>query len=400
MTKVNPEILKWARETAGFSLEEASKKLKLESAYDMTPSQRLTSYEEGKDEPSRSLLTRMAKHYRRSLLVFYLKEPPKKADRGQDFRILPEGYTEENKALVDSLLREIKVRQGIIRNAMMDEEDVRELNYVGSLEKDDDLEVYTNKIHNLLEFDIQEYYTKPTKLEAFNLLRSKIEKIGVFVLLIGDLGSYHTSFDTSVFRGFALSDNIAPFIIVNDNDSKAAWSFTLIHEFTHLLLGQTGISNSYTNNNIERLCNSVASRVLLPENELRYLELDRSDSFEDQVERIAHFSMKKNLSNSMVAYRLFLDGVIERNEWEEFRAFFTSKWIESREKRRQESRGSSGGPSYYVIRKHRLGENLISTVHNMIYEGLLTTVKAGRVLGINPKKIQNVFDQQLPVGKV
>jgi len=38
--------------------------------------------------------------------------------------------------------------------------------------------------------------------------------VGIFVLLIGDLGSYHTAFDLEVFRGFALSDDIAPFIII------------------------------------------------------------------------------------------------------------------------------------------------------------------------------------------
>jgi Zn-dependent peptidase ImmA (M78 family) len=400
MTKINPEILKWARETAGFSLEEASKKISLGVAFGKSPSQRLNSFERGEDEPSRALLTRMAKQYRRPLLVFYLKEPPKIADRGQDFRTLPEGYTEENQAIVDALLRDIKVRQSLIKNAMLDEEDVNDLDYIGSFNSDEDLVKYTDGISHLLNFNIQEYYKKSTKSEAFNYLRSRIEVLGVFVLLIGDLGSYHTSIDTSVFRGFALSDKIAPFIVINDNDSKAAWSFTLLHEFTHLLLGQTGISNSFTNTSVERLCNSVASHVLLPEKELRYLELDRIDLSEDLINRISKFSVQRNLSNSMVAYRLFVNSFVSEYQWQELRAYFSSKWIESKKKARQASKASVSGPSYYVIRRHRLGEKLISTVHNVTYDGLLTTVKAGRVLGIAPKNIQNLFDDRLPIQKV
>ena len=67
----------------------------------------------------------------------------------------------------------------------------------------------------------------------------------MFVLLKGDLGNYRTAIDVEVFRGFAIADDIAPFVVINDNDSKAAWSFTLLHELTHLLLGQTGISGGH-----------------------------------------------------------------------------------------------------------------------------------------------------------
>jgi hypothetical protein len=35
-----------------------------------------------------------------------------------------------------------------------------------------------------------------------------------------------------VFRGFALADDLAPFIVINDNDP--AHSFTLPHELVHI----------------------------------------------------------------------------------------------------------------------------------------------------------------------
>ena len=83
MPIVNPKILKWARETAGMTLEEAAQ------ALDVTRPQRLEELELGKEQPSRPLLLRMAKEYRRPLLTFYLSNPPGRGDRGQDFRTLP-----------------------------------------------------------------------------------------------------------------------------------------------------------------------------------------------------------------------------------------------------------------------------------------------------------------------
>ncbi len=78
----------------------------------------------------------------------------------------------------------------------------------------------------------------------FELLRKKPEAAGVFVLLIGNLGNYLTTIDLEMFRGFALADEVAPFVIINDQDAKTAWSFTLLHELVHLWLGQTGVSGA------------------------------------------------------------------------------------------------------------------------------------------------------------
>ena len=55
------------------------------------------------------------------------------------------------------------------------------------------------------------------------------------------MGNYLSAIDVDVFRGFAIADDIAPFVVINDNDSVSAWSFTLLHELVHLLLGETGI---------------------------------------------------------------------------------------------------------------------------------------------------------------
>jgi transcriptional regulator with XRE-family HTH domain len=77
MPMLNPDILKWARKSAGLSLDEAAHAIELKEAHGTSGPERLAAMEAGKADPSRPLLLRMAKVYRRSLLVFYLEKPPK-----------------------------------------------------------------------------------------------------------------------------------------------------------------------------------------------------------------------------------------------------------------------------------------------------------------------------------
>jgi transcriptional regulator with XRE-family HTH domain len=69
---VNPEILVWARNTAGLTRDEAARAFGFNDTRDRSAAQRLMAYEAGDDEPSRSVLLRMSKAYRRALVVFYL----------------------------------------------------------------------------------------------------------------------------------------------------------------------------------------------------------------------------------------------------------------------------------------------------------------------------------------
>ena len=135
----------------------------------------------------------------------------------------------------------------------------------------------------------------------------RAESAGIFVLLKGDLGNYLTALDTGVFRGFSIADQVAPFIVINDQDARPAWSFTLLHEAMHLLLGHTGVGNAQTDNGIERFCDDVAGAFLLPAGELDALALD-SDNLNELSERISRFAAETKVSRTMVAYRAEREG--------------------------------------------------------------------------------------------
>ncbi|MFH1884841.1 MAG: XRE family transcriptional regulator [Planctomycetota bacterium] len=393
MPKVNPDIIRWARETAGLTLEEAAKKLTLHQARGVSAIDRLAALESGDDEPTRSVLTKMAKQYRRPLLTFYMTAPPRKGDRGQDFRTLPEDYSDTDEALLDALIRDVKARQSMVRAMLEDEEDTEPLPFVGSLRMSQGISAVLSSIQETLQIDRAEFRAEDSPSEAFTLLRNRVEAAGIFVLLIGNLGSYHTAIDLEIFRGFALADDIAPFVIINDQDARSAWSFTLLHELAHIWLGQTGVSGWRAEISIEKFYNDVAGEFLLSNSELEQLDVNDGTDLESAQRRIGEFAMDRNLSASMVTYKLYRIGTIDFESWRLISETFRKMWIAQRNERRIKAREQeSRGPTYYPVRRHRIGKALIELVGAMMRAGAITTSKAGKVLGVKAKNVQTLID--------
>ena len=350
MPKVNPAILRWARETAGLDEQEAVEKLSIRDARGVAAVDRLRALEDGSDPPSRALLVRMAKKYRRPLLTFYLTSPPEPTDRGEDFRVLPRGAPPEDEPLLDALIRDVRARQGLIKSALLDEEELEPLPFVGSVTMQTGVQAVIDAMRAVIRLPLEEYRGCHDVDEAFALLRTRTEEAGVFVLLLGNLGSHHTNIDLETFRGFALADESVPFLVINDQDHHAAWSFTLLHELAHLWLGQTGVSGGRPELAVERFCNEVASEFLLPAGELEEFVGVGRLAVTDVAQRIGDFASPRKISHSMVAP---IKGGKERE----------------------------GGPSYYVVRRHRLGTALVEATARLMAVGALTTSKAGTVLG-------------------
>lgn len=392
MPNVNPEILLWARKTANLTPEQAVGKLQIRDARGVSAVQRLLAYETGQVAPTRGLLTRMAKHYRRPLLTFLLSAPPRIRERGVDFRVLPGSAPTHESALVDALLRDVRTRQSMIRAALEDEEEAEPLPFVGAATMEDGRAATLGKLHALLGVDRSHNRAQSDADAAFRLLRTSAEAAGVFVLLKGDLGSHHTAINVQVYRGFVIADEVAPLIAINDGDVKTAWSFTLLHELVHLLLGQTGISGAPADTPIERFCNDVAGEFLLLPDELDSIGLpDVAYDTDETINRISEFARERHLSRAMVAYAALRRDLITSKVYGDLTTQFRSRWLQERHSRR-EARTQGTGPSYYVVRRHRLGNALLELTGRMMDTGALTTSKAARILGVRAASVPALMD--------
>lgn len=376
----NPDVFRWAREHAGLEPEAASRALGIVAAS-------LAAIERGDKEPTRTTLSKMAKVYHRPLLTFYLAEPPRTGDRGDDFRTVVADRSVEAEADIDALVRDLRARQGLVRSVLEEDDDTRSLAFVGSARMDQGVAALAASMEQLLGLTRVQYRSQPNAESAFSLLRQRVEAAGVFVLLIGNLGSHHSAIPVEAFRGFAIADPIAPFIVINDGDAKAAWSFTLLHELAHLWLGATGVSGGGASEvKIERFCNDVAAEFLLPRADVMSLNV-AGLGLDAQMALVAEHANRWRLSRQMLAYGLYKAGRLDLPGWQALEAAIRTSWTAERRREKEQLKGSSGGPSYYVVKQHRLGRAMLDFARRYTDAGALSPSKAAKVLGVKPRSV-------------
>jgi len=80
---VNPNVMKWARESIGLAIPEVSRRLNIGEGT-------VTEWEMGDRKPTLNTLKKLTSLYKRPLAVFFLPNPPKEPPLPTDYRALPE----------------------------------------------------------------------------------------------------------------------------------------------------------------------------------------------------------------------------------------------------------------------------------------------------------------------
>ena len=394
--QVNPAILVWARESAGLDLRDAAQKLALSSSDTASNEEKLLELERGSRLPSRTQLSKIAKTYRRPLLTFYLSSPPAKSDRGTDFRTTGAAVSQKDNALLDAILRDIKARQEMLTSVLEDEDELERLPFVGSCSLKDDPEAVAARIREALHLSETANGRPASPDEFFKFLRAQTEALGVYVLLVGDLGSHHSALSEEVFRGFALADPRVPFIVINDQDARTARSFTLVHELVHIFLGQSGVSgipDQMGGNSpaamVEQFCNDTASYVLLPRSfaSARPALLGKNE-VKAALSFIEQTAKSWSVSEPLVAFRLRRLGWITPAMHQQFSNAFAKRWQDQKASTKAKNQMKEGGPNYYVVKQNRLGDALVNAVRRTVRENLLTHTKAAKILGVKPASVE------------
>ena len=390
---INPAMLKFARECMELDIEEAAKKLGITDTKKQKASEKLQAIELGKVDITSSVLMKAINCYKRSLIYFYLDSPPREDKVGVDFRTPSTEFKDKkNEALLKALVRDIKLRQSMVCSILQDEE-AEPFSLKCSIDINSDTKKAAALITESFNIDLREYRKPKDAMTAFKYLRNKIEDAGIFVLLMGNLGSHHTNIYPQTFRGIASSDIFAPFIVINKHDSKSACSFTLLHELTHLLINEPGISNNddtqKPQNIVEQFCNDVAAEILLPSSELT--SLYASNNEEELLNLIADISNEKKLSKSMVAYNLYKHCKIDYDLWKAIQEKLKSNGDQNYKVK--QDKGKTGGPNYYTTKRSDLGKALFNLTKRAVYNGALQPTKAATVLGVSPFSVYTLINE-------
>jgi Zn-dependent peptidase ImmA (M78 family)/transcriptional regulator with XRE-family HTH domain len=396
--RINPDILKWARETAGLSLAEAAEKLGLKDTAKATAAEKLHKLESGGGDPGQTFLRKAVAAYRRPLITFYLPAPPKRGERGEDFRSQTGAVSARDNATLDALVRDVRARQQILREAIEDSDDGAEtLPFVASARVGAGPRKVVAAMRTTLDITEHQQMLCKDATQLFALLRSAAERAGIYVLLLGDVGSYHSDIGENVFRGFALVDDVAPFVVINDNDAEVARPFTLIHELAHIWIGASGVSGplrGVPENVIERFCNDTASEFLLPSDAIPDLSSLQTADFDGVYAAVGRLADKWNVSEPAVAYRFAQKGWITGSAASSLFVMFAERWRREKEREKQNKKPDDTGPSFYTVRRHRLGAGLLAIVRRALQEETLTYTRAAKILGVGPASVPPLLREE------
>jgi Zn-dependent peptidase ImmA (M78 family) len=328
---IKPELLVWARQSAGYALHDAAKKIGVTTS-------KLELWEEGVARPSISQLQKAASVYKRPLAVFYLSEPPKTFDAMHDFRRLaPYERVTKSPALLFEIRKAFQRREVAIEISGLLEEPPKGLELATNLT--DEPERLAQRIRNYIGLTIDDQMKARNRNEALNLWKEAIERIGVLVFQTNS----KSQISLREMRGFSISERPYPAIVLNSKDSPSGRAFTLIHEFAHVLLDKGGICDleeleveHSENQRVEFFCNMAAGAVLIPresllQNALVLHSAGRRNDWSD--EELGELADQYSVSREVVLRRLVIIGKARTDFYRTKRAEFL-----------QMEQGRRGGP--------------------------------------------------------
>ena len=265
--EVQPQVLRWLRERAGLSQQDLAHKL-------ATTPEKVSGWEhDGKITFKRA--QELAEKVHAPFGFVYLPEPYEENLPIPDLRTVASAQVRKPSVDLLETSYDAQQRQEWFREYLIAQGE-EPLDFVGSISLNSNQDLAATRIRDRIGFNSAIRSSSRTWEEALVLQMEQIEDSGVLVMRNGVVGNNtHRVLSVEEFRGFALADKYAPLIFLNGADSKAAQMFTLAHELAHIWLGQSGISNleeTYAPHvGVERFCNSVAAKVLIPDGEISQL---------------------------------------------------------------------------------------------------------------------------------
>lgn len=372
-------VLRWAAERAGLSDESLTSRF---------PRWRL--WLEGEAQPTLRQLEKLANITHTSFGYFFLAEPPQLDLPIPDYRtVRDQALRDPSSNLLDTIYLCQQRQEWYRQYARMRGQEP--MSWVGSAQISSDPMHVANEIRSALKLSVEDRRSLPSWTEALRHIISKAEELGVLVMLTSVVGSnVHRKLDADEFRGFALSDPLAPLIFLNGADSRSAIMFTLGHELAHLWLGATGVSDSqsstYTDNNTERWCNHVAAELLVPLEALRESFVADAVSM-NEVERLARFF---KVSTLVVLRRLHDANLMDRKSMWKLYQTVVDRY------REREPKASSGGDFYRSLGA-RTSKRFARAVVGSTLEGLTSYTEAFQMLGMRSARTLHQAARELGV---
>lgn len=387
---INPEVARWARERSGFSPDQIAKNLHVSS-------EQVSAWEQrGGPSPPFGKAQELAKTLRIPFGYLFLSNPPADTTPIPDLRTIEDGRSPKPSPDFIDLLNEVLVKHDWFRE-FAEERGAEPLKYVGSFKQTDNVREVAASICAVLGID------EPLRREAhgwdeyLRLMVQNAEAVGILVMRSGVVrGNTHRPLSVDEFRGFVLTDRLAPLVFINGRDAKAAQIFTFAHEVAHIWIGQSGISNpdplrslKVRQQSVEEFCNRVAAEVLVPERE--FLRSWEAPGSKDNYSKAQDFARRYRVSVPVILRRARSLRQLTDAEYFELIRIHKHRIKELEEKKAEE--GTSSGGNFYNSLWARNSTKLTDAILTATRASSLQPRDAARMLGVKVSTLPKLFER-------
>jgi len=370
-------MLAWARERAGYSVEDIAGRRKV-------PPERIRDWEAGRSFPTWRQLENLAyKDYHRATTFFFLDEPPDEETVVTEFRRLPGVMLDDLRPDTRYAIRQARKRQADLAE-LIGAQGIGErfiLRDLSSQAYIDNPASLATAVRNYLGVSLEEQRSWSNADIALKRWREQVENVGVWV--------FKRSFEQNDIAGFCLSHAVFPVIYLNNGQAKTRQIFTLFHELAHLLFDFNHLERlddhhyldalSGADRSIEIACNQFAGAFLVPFDDFeRAIADQQSTAFTD--EWISSLARIYTVSREVIL-RKFLDRAwLNRTQYQET----VSRW-------RSEQQPSSGsGGNYYATQVTYLGQKYLHAAFQAREEDRIDDFQLAAFLGVKGSSLDGL----------
>ena len=376
---VNPDIITWAREHAGYRPSDVLLRKHFPKIGD---------WESGLTTPTYPQLEKLAEKLKVPVAAFFFPARPYVEPIQQSFRTLPSAQFDEIPPRIRLLLRKAKAFQlGLAELNLGRNPAAKLITREFRPSANATIEEIAANIRMHLGVSFQDQFEWRNNDVALKAWRRAFYGVGVYI--------FKDAFgrENEEYSGFSLHDDEFPIVFVNNSTTLTRQIFTVFHELAHLLFRTSGLATSSDDfidelsgdpRRIEIVCNEMAAKTLVPDDffdEVFEELFGSSRAMEDPRSLAEDLANRFCVSREMI-YRKFLDRKYVVQE-----EYLSA----AREWNSQQSRVGNGGNKYYTWLTY-LGREYISLAFTRYYQGVISFEQLGDILDIKPRNLEKLED--------